>query len=67
MPPVWEPDEERSTIYKKIEKHSEGMIIFAFEPPTEADLEALKNTETYQNMVRQNQPLERKEDAAVDA
>jgi len=66
-PPVWEPNEERSTIYKKVEKHSEGMISFAFEPPTEADLEALKNTETYQNMVRQKQSAQREDDAAVDA
>jgi hypothetical protein len=52
MPPVWEPDGERSAIYPKVEKHSDGMISFAFEPPTEADLEALKNTDTYRNLVR---------------
>ncbi|HTA47398.1 MAG TPA: hypothetical protein VK789_33380 [Bryobacteraceae bacterium] len=52
MPPVWEPSEERASIYGQIEKHSEGMISFAFEPPTEADLEALKKTPAYQKMVR---------------
>jgi hypothetical protein len=67
MPPVWEPDEERSTIYEKVQKHSEGMISFAFEPPSEADLEALKDTETYQNIVRENQSREKERDTAVDA
>jgi hypothetical protein len=67
MPPVWEPDEERSAIYEKVQKHSEGMISFAFEPPSEADLEALKDTETYQNIVRENQSREKERDTAVDA
>jgi hypothetical protein len=67
MPPVWEPDEERSTIYEKVQKHSEGMISFAFEPPSEADLEALKDTDTYQNIVRENQSREKERDTAVDA
>ena len=50
MPPIWEPSEERSTLYEKAQQHSEGMISFAFEPPTEAELDALKKTEAYRNL-----------------
>jgi hypothetical protein len=57
MPPIWEPDDQRSTIYDKVQKHSEGMISFAYEPPSEADLQALKSTETYQTLQRELQTI----------
>ena len=58
MLPVWEPDKERSAIYKKVERHSEGMISFAFEPTTEAEQEALMKTDAYLTLCRELEKLE---------
>lgn len=51
MPPLWDPKEAKSGLYKDVEKHSEGMYSFTYKPPTRKDLEALKGTRTYERFV----------------
>jgi hypothetical protein len=53
MTPVWDPDEAHTTVYQEVEKHSDGMISYTYRPPSQADLDALKNTETYRGLVRE--------------
>lgn len=54
MPPFWDPSEADSEVYKKVQKHSDGLISFSYQPLSEADQEALKNTETYREIERQS-------------
>lgn len=45
---MWHQDETHEDIYKAVERHSPGMISFAYQPaPSEEVLEALKDTETF--------------------
>jgi len=53
MAPVWNPEEANSGLYHEVEKHSEGMITFTYRRPSREDLDALKDTETYRNLVRE--------------
>lgn len=53
MPPVWDQNEARASVYHDVQKHSEGMISFTYRPPSKADLDALKNTETYRSLIRE--------------
>ena len=50
--------DDMSAIYEKVERHSEGMISFAFEPTTEAEQEALKKTDAYLTLCRELEKLE---------
>lgn len=52
--PVWENEEADSKVYQEIEKHSDGMISFTYHPPSTGDLDALKSTTTYRNLVREH-------------
>ena len=54
MPPIWDKTENDSDgIYKTVERHSPGMISFAYESaPSDEVLEALKDTETFKSVVR---------------
>ena len=54
MPPVWEPNEADAGVYRDVERHSEGMMSFTFRPPSSEDIEALKDTETYRALLREN-------------
>ena len=54
MPPLWEPDEAEPGVYNDIQEHSEGMISFTYRPPSKADIDALKNTETYRNLIEES-------------
>jgi hypothetical protein len=51
MPPMWDPKEsENDGIYEPVEKHSPGMISFAYEPEASPEvLEALKDTATFKS------------------
>ena len=51
MAPIWDPEEAKSTLYEEVEKHSEGMISVRYRPPSNAQIEALKNTRTYRNLL----------------
>ena len=53
MAPAWQPEEASSEIYQDVEKHSQGMISFKYRPPSRADLDALKNTETYRKLIEE--------------
>ena len=53
MAPVWNPDEANSGLYQEVEKHSDGMISFTYHRPTPEDLDALKDTQTFQNLIRE--------------
>lgn len=46
-------EEDRSNVYQEVEKHSEGMISFAYRPPSQHDIEALKDTETYRGLMQE--------------
>lgn len=49
MAPVWDPKESKDeSVYHSRHVHSEGMISFAYRKPTEAILDAIRDTETYQ-------------------
>jgi hypothetical protein len=52
-PLFWNPDEANSGAYKPVEKHSDGMISFSYRPPSKADVDALKNTETYRRLIEE--------------
>ena len=49
----WNPEEADSGAYETVAKHSKGMISFAYSPLSEADLSALKNTETYRRLLEE--------------
>jgi hypothetical protein len=66
MPPTWSPDEADSRVYEDVEQHSEGMISFTYRPPSEADLDALKNTETYRSLLREQGEVSLGRDPAGD-
>ena len=53
MQPVWNPDEAQTNLYKDVERHSDGMISFTYRPPKPGDLDALKNTKTYQAWLKE--------------
>jgi hypothetical protein len=55
MPPLWKPEEADATVYEKVQQHSEGMISFTYRPPSEQDLEALKDTETYRSIMQEQE------------
>lgn len=61
MLPIWKPEEADTDVYKEVEHHSEGMISFTYRPPSESDLEALKNTETYRIIMEQRREREQPE------
>lgn len=50
--PFWNPEEATSRIYGKVQKHSEGMISFAYKPLSDADKEAMKKTKIYEVLKR---------------
>jgi hypothetical protein len=54
MPPLWEPDEAEPSVYSDIQEHSEGMISFTYRPPSKADLDVLRNTETYRKLIEES-------------
>ncbi|MBS1849418.1 MAG: hypothetical protein JST79_00785 [Acidobacteria bacterium] len=53
MAPIWDPAEADMNVYEDVHKHSDGLISFTYKPMTDADLEALKNSETYRRLVKQ--------------
>jgi hypothetical protein len=48
-PPRWKAEEGREA-YNPVEKHSDGMVSFTYRPPSNEDLEALKDTKTYRSL-----------------
>jgi hypothetical protein len=51
MAPIWDPEENKSNLYEEVEQHSDGMISVRYRPPSNAEIEALKNTRTYRNLI----------------
>ena len=53
MPPVWDKTENKTDgIYEPVERHSPGMISFAYETSCSEEVrEALKDTETFKSLV----------------
>lgn len=58
MAPIWEPKEAQSDIYPEVQRHSEGMISFTYQPPSPEDLDALKDTATYRSLVAERNAKE---------
>jgi hypothetical protein len=54
MPPLWNPEEADSKVYKNVEKPTAGVITVRYRPPSQSDVESLKNTEIYGRMRRRN-------------
>jgi hypothetical protein len=50
MAALWEPDESDSSPYDDVHRHSEGMVSFTYQRPSEEILEELKNTETFRRL-----------------
>jgi hypothetical protein len=53
-PPRWNAEEGPQT-YSPVEKHSDGMLSFTYRPPSNEDLEALKNTKTYRRLFHRDE------------
>ncbi len=51
MPPFWEKNETKDSIYDEVERHSDGMISFAYHPPSKRRLQELRSTNTYRNLI----------------
>jgi hypothetical protein len=66
MAPIWDPKEAESGVYKEVEKHSEGMISFTYRPPSQGDLDALKNSETYRVIQRQERDQARQSSVFIN-
>lgn len=51
MSPVWDPAEARSTLYKKVHRHSPGMISFSCELSDVREVAQTIKTEAFREFV----------------
>ena len=50
---LWQPDPQREAIYGDAEKHSDGMISFAYKPPSADDLAVLLDSDAFRQLLRE--------------
>ena len=67
MATVWKRTEAKSEVYDDVERHSEGMVSFAYRPPAKEDVERLRDTDTYRGLTKDDvcQPSKSNSDDTV--